>query len=140
MLPSPGLWPTGRCLIEFDSPVNAMRFRDAAVGRSCPGSPNRVLVCKLVEPTKPPFPAALSDRTPLALRGDELLNIREDGTVNLSSSLAWSGRAVLLSGFPRRLPVPWILRQLAKEDFSVVEAPGLASDGGALDNLVQLHQ
>jgi len=143
MLPSSALRSKGRCFIEFDHPINAVRFRDAALGRSCPGSPHLQVECRLVDPSKRPFPAALSDRTPLTLRGDEAVTVvGEDGSgsVRLAGSLEWSGRAVLLSGFPKRLPPVWILKRLAKDDFSPVRAPGLAADGGALDTMVQISQ
>ena len=140
--------PLGRCLVSFDSSIMAIRFIDVVRGRAGPGAPFQTLEAQLVDVKRPPFPLILSDRLPLSLKREILIPQdypnsvpvlgRPLSSTDLSASTEWSGRAVLLKGFPRRMPHIHILENTRKEGFQVLRAPSTAKEGGKLEDIVRM--
>ena len=137
-LPNPNVGPSPRAIIEFDSSYNAVRFVEATRTASGPGSPQQFIRARLIDPTKAPITPALRERTPLTL--DRVpIPTSENGSILYAATNAYSGRTVLITGLPAKVPYRAIIDRLAQEEYNVVHAPTFLSDERSTDDLVQIH-
>lgn len=125
-------------MIEFDSAFSAVRFIENTKSTSGPGSPQAQLACTLVDSGLPPITPALIARTPLTLDREPLPKTY-DGSIRMAATNAYSGRSVVLSGFPASIPPRRILDKLSEEDYQVVNAPTFLSDARPSDELVPIE-
>ena len=126
--------PAGRSFIEFDNPLNALRFMHD-LNHSKRQSPlDQKIVANLIDPAQPPYLRMILDRTPLALTPHNLTVYTVpsndpqqslEARLNLRKTLEYSGRTVLLRNIRRSTSALHILEALRRDDFYPERAPGM---------------
>ena len=125
--------------MEFDHTHLACKFIDRVRRRTGPGDPSSVVGAQLVDISRPPIPAGLQLRLPLSIsRNKNKLMLLATTTNNLSETLEWSGRAVILSGFPTKLSILHILEWARTDSFELMRAPSTIQNLGRLEDIVHI--
>lgn len=140
MLPRADLQPSGRAVVQFANYRKASEAVDALRGKTSPGIVEDYLEARTVYMDKPPYAEMLNHRAPLATRAAAYLAYNSEGAPNLKAGLGFSGRAVMLSGFPATIPPSAILERLHKEDFYPMAGPGMSMDGPLMQEIVHLKR
>lgn len=139
LLPTLDLRPTGKAIVEFTWSVKAKEAIEKLRGKTSAGLVDDYIDCRLIHISKPPYSKWLAHRKPLTSRA-AIYDTIHDGPPNLRAGLQYSGRAVVLSGFPATIHPLSILERLNKEGFYPVKAPGLSTGWAAMDEIVHLKR
>lgn len=139
LLPTLDLRPTGKAIVEFTWSVKAKEAIEKLRGKTSAGLVDDYIDCRLIHISKPPYSKWLAHRKPLTSRA-AIYDTIHDGPPNLRAGLQYSGRAVILSGFPATIHPLSILERLNKEGFYPVKAPGLSTGWAAMDEIVHLKR